>query len=113
MTETISSDSKGELNARPSDNIIITQKFIGYSSLISKNITICGRRTSIRLEPEMWDALEDVSNREKRTIHDIASYAYLRKKPITSLTAAIRVFLLTYYRDADTQKVPSDKRVGP
>lgn len=27
------------------------------STLVSRNITVCGRRTSVRLEPEMWLAI--------------------------------------------------------
>ena len=72
------------------------------STLISKNVTILGRRTSIRLEPEMWNALKDISRRENCSIHDICSVIHIRKNPITSLTAAIRVFLMLYYRAAST-----------
>lgn len=75
----------------------------GQSSLISKNITIFNRRTSVRLEPEMWDALKDISVREQCTVHDICSLVYVRKGKDTSLTAAIRVFLMLYYRSATTE----------
>ena len=73
------------------------------STLVSKNITILGRRTSVRLEPEMWNALKDISRREMCSIHDICSLVHIRKNPLTSLTAAIRVFLMLYYRAAATQ----------
>lgn len=72
------------------------------STLISKNVTILGRRTSVRLEPEMWNALKDIARRELCSIHDICSLIHIRKNPLTSLTAAIRVFLLLYYRAAST-----------
>ncbi|MCA8931848.1 MAG: ribbon-helix-helix domain-containing protein, partial [Rhodospirillaceae bacterium] len=29
------------------------------STLLSRNITVDGHRTSIRLEPEMWEALDE------------------------------------------------------
>lgn len=73
------------------------------SSLVSRNITIMGRRTSIRLEPEMWMALKDISKREKCTIHDICTLVSVRKSSVTSLTAAIRVFLMLYFRAAATE----------
>lgn len=73
------------------------------TTLVSRNITILGRRTSVRLEPEMWDALFDVSRREKTSIHNICSLIYLRKVKESSLTAAIRVFLLLYFRAASTE----------
>lgn len=72
------------------------------STLISKNVTIRGHRTSIRLEPEMWDALKDIALREGTTIHNICSLIAIRKVDESSLTAAIRVFLMLYYRAATT-----------
>ncbi len=74
------------------------------SSLISRNVTIIGRRTSIRLEPEMWIAIKDIASREKCSVHDICSLVYYRKSDATSLTAAIRVFLMLYYRAAATEE---------
>ena len=74
------------------------------SSLVSKNITVCKKRTSVRLEPEMWEALNDVSERETCTVHDLCSLISLRKKPETSMTAAIRVFLMLYYKAASTEE---------
>ena len=74
------------------------------SSLELKNITILGRRTSIRLEPEMWVALKEVTKYEGCLIHDLCSLIYLRKKPGSSLTASIRVFLMLYYRAAATEQ---------
>lgn len=73
------------------------------STLVSRNITVIGRRTSVRLEPEMWTALRDISRRERCKIHDICSLIQKRKNPCTSLTAAIRVFLMLYYRAASTE----------
>ena len=74
------------------------------STLVSRNITVLGRRTSVRLEPEMWDALNDIARREKCKIHDICSLIGLRKHPDSSLTAAIRVFLMLYYKAAATEQ---------
>lgn len=72
------------------------------STLVSRNITVLGRRTSVRLEPEMWSSLREIARREQCRIHDICSLIQLRKNPNTSLTAAIRVFLMLYYRAAAT-----------
>lgn len=74
------------------------------SSLIGRNITVFKRRTSIRLEPEMWDALNNIAEREKCTIHDLCSLIYIRKREGTSLTAAIRVFLMLYFRSAASEE---------
>ncbi|USO06388.1 MAG: ribbon-helix-helix domain-containing protein [Rhodospirillales bacterium] len=73
------------------------------STLLSRNITVAGRRTSVRLEPEMWMALKEISKREKCTMHDICSLINARKNQNTSLTAAIRVFLMLYFRASSTE----------
>ncbi len=77
---------------------------VGQSSLVSKNVTIFDRRTSIRLEPEMWAALKDIAHRERCSVHDVCTLVYARKKAETSLTAAIRVFLMLYYRASSTEQ---------
>jgi predicted DNA-binding ribbon-helix-helix protein len=74
------------------------------SSLVSRNITILGKRTSVRLEPEMWNAVKDIAKRERCTIHDVCSLISLRKRENTSLTAAIRVFIMLYYRASSTEE---------
>lgn len=73
------------------------------TTLISRNITVMGRRTSVRLEPEMWTALREIARREQCSIHDICTLICVRKNLRTSLTAAIRVFLMLYYRAAATE----------
>lgn len=77
---------------------------IQTSSLISRNVTVLGHRTSVRLEPEMWNAIKDIARRERCTIHELCSLIQLRKAEITSLTAAIRVFLMLYFRAASTEE---------
>jgi predicted DNA-binding ribbon-helix-helix protein len=75
----------------------------GGSTLVSRNITVTGRRTSVRLEPEMWRALKEISSRENCSIHELCSLIGFRKNRRTSLTAAIRVFLMLYFRAATTE----------
>ena len=74
------------------------------STLIGKNVTILGRRTSERLEPERWGVLNDVEGREQTTIHELCSLIALRKKSNASLTSSIRVFLLLYFRASSTHE---------
>lgn len=76
----------------------------GSSTLVIRNVTVLGKRTSLRMEPEMWDALGDVAARESHNIHDICTKIVERKPGPASLTAAIRVFLVNYYRIAATDE---------
>ncbi len=72
------------------------------SDLISKNIIIDRHRTSVRLEPEIWDALRDITARERCSLNMLCSEIYRRKRLTSSLTASIRVFVTLYYRAAAT-----------
>ena len=74
------------------------------TTLLSRNVTVSGRRTSVRLEPEMWSALRDIAQRERCAMHDICTLISLRKKARTSLTSAIRVFMMLYFRAASTKE---------
>lgn len=69
-------------------------------ALVSKNVRIHHRRTSVRLEPEMWHALREVAELEGCSIHDLCSAVYDLKEQGASFTAALRVFLMEYYRTA-------------
>ncbi len=52
----------------------------------------------------MWDALYDICARERVTIHTLCTRISERKDANTSLTAAIRVFALAYFRAAATEE---------
>jgi predicted DNA-binding ribbon-helix-helix protein len=73
------------------------------STLVSRNVTIASHRTSVRLEPEMWGGLSEICRRERASLHEICTSISLRKHENTSLTAAIRVFAMVYYRTAATE----------
>ncbi len=71
------------------------------STLVNRNVTIQDRRTSLRLEPAMWDALHEIAQRESISVHDLCTRVELERQEST-LTAGIRVFILGYYREAAT-----------
>jgi predicted DNA-binding ribbon-helix-helix protein len=66
--------------------------------LIAGNIRIHGRRTSVRLEPEMWSALHEIALLEDLTIHDVCGAVDDCRNDSESFSSALRVFLLQYYR---------------
>lgn len=72
------------------------------STLISHNVTISGRRTSVRLEEYMWDALKEICTRENISIHEFCSRVEERRQE-SALTAAIRVAITAYYREGMKQ----------
>jgi predicted DNA-binding ribbon-helix-helix protein len=66
---------------------------------VSRNVTISGHRTSIRLQREMWDALEEICRRERVTLHQLCSRIAAGKSS-RSLTSEVRVFAVSYFRAA-------------
>ena len=67
------------------------------STLRNRNVSVAGHRTSVRLEPAMWLALDEIAGVEGCTIHDLCGRV-ARSRSASSLTAGLRVFLLEYYR---------------
>ena len=67
-------------------------------------MTIAGHRTSVRLEPEMWSGLSEICRRERMIMHEVCTAVATRKQENTSLTAAIRVFVMAYFRTAATEE---------
>lgn len=69
-------------------------------SALSRNIKIKGRRTSVRLEVPMWDALDDICQREEKTLNEICADVSRRRRE-GGFTSALRVFILNYYRESN------------
>jgi predicted DNA-binding ribbon-helix-helix protein len=69
------------------------------STLVIRNVVVAGRRTSVRLEPAMWEALHEIARRLELTIHDLVT-DIARQRTASSLTAAIRVYIVDFYRAA-------------
>jgi predicted DNA-binding ribbon-helix-helix protein len=73
------------------------------SALVIRNISVHGHRTSIRLEPQIWDSMTEICRSEFCTPHDVCSYVAEHKPPHGSLTSSLRVFILDYFRKSSTQ----------
>jgi len=69
------------------------------STLVSRNITVSGRRTTVRLGDEMWGAMKEVSVLEGCSVDGLCTRIHGQRQKYQSLTSAIRVFLMLYYRD--------------
>ena len=73
------------------------------SRLINRNVTSTTGRTSMRLEPELWSALEEICHRESMTLADLVKSIERRGHP-GGRTSAVRVFVLTYFRNAASEE---------
>ncbi|WP_158599875.1 ribbon-helix-helix domain-containing protein [Azospirillum cavernae] len=67
--------------------------------MICRNLKINGRRTSLRMEQDMWDALNHVAALQGVAPAALVSEVDLQRGE-ASTTGALRVYLLRYYREA-------------
>ena len=67
--------------------------------LYNRNVVVNGRRTSVRFEAVMWEALTEIAAREKRTINEICSMVDRSRKEAT-FTSDLRIFILSYFHQA-------------
>jgi predicted DNA-binding ribbon-helix-helix protein len=72
---------------------------VSPSSLPIRNVVVAGHRTSVRLEPLMWDALREIARRRDVSVNDLVTEID-EHRGAPSLTAAIRVYIVGYYRTA-------------
>lgn len=82
------------------------------SRLVNRNVVADAGRTSMRLEPELWEALGEICGREGQDLHDlIRGIDALRLRG--GRTSAVRVFVLQYFRDAATEAGHAAASHGP
>jgi predicted DNA-binding ribbon-helix-helix protein len=69
------------------------------SRLVNRNVTANRGRTSMRLEPELWDALQEICERERLSLGEVVRRIEKRGHP-GGRTSAVRVHVLEYFRTA-------------
>lgn len=75
---------------------------MSLSRLVNRNVVAERGRTSMRLEPELWDALGEICEREGQDMSTL-----VRKVEASGhaggRTSAMRVFIMDYFRVAATE----------
>ncbi|MBI1210617.1 MAG: aryl-sulfate sulfotransferase [Alphaproteobacteria bacterium] len=66
--------------------------------LRKRSVTIQGHRTSVSLEPDFWEALAEVAGAQNRSVAALIAEIDRRSGRETSLSSAIRSFLLAHFR---------------
>ena len=82
------------------------------SRLVNRNVIAGGGRTSMRLEPELWEALIEICQREGRDVHALIR-AVDAARHAGGRTSAVRVFVLSYFRAAATEAGHAAAGHGP
>ncbi|NUB28518.1 hypothetical protein GAY30_27215 [Azospirillum brasilense] len=67
-----------------------------------RNVIIDGKRTSMRLEAAFWDGLAEIARREEVTVGALCTRlaGELETLSAGSLSSAVRVYVLSYFRTA-------------
>ena len=73
------------------------------SRLVNRNIIASRGRSSMRLEPEIWEALQEICRREQVMLGDLVQQVE-GKAGEGGRTSAMRVFVFEYFRCAATEE---------
>lgn len=73
------------------------------SRLVNKNVMAERGRTSMRFEPEIWEALQEICRRERIGMGELTRRIEQRTHA-GGRTSAVRVYVLTYFREAATEE---------
>lgn len=65
--------------------------------LSRRNVTVGGRRTSLRLETEIWDALGEICGREGLTLNQLCTFLEEQRRG-SNRSSALRAFVVDYFR---------------
>ena len=65
------------------------------SSLVMHNVVVDSHRTTVRLEPVIWDALQGIARQEAVTMHELVSDIN-HSRTASSLSSGIRAYVVTY-----------------
>jgi len=85
---------------------------VPVSRLVNRNVVAARGRTSMRLEPELWDALLEICERESQ---DVSALVRRVEEAGHSggRTSAVRVFIVSYFRTAATESGHAASNHGP
>ncbi len=70
------------------------------ASLSNRVISIYNRKTSIRLAPAEWDAIETICKTEKMTRKKLFEIIDINRNKVLGFTTSVRLFLIIYYRSS-------------
>jgi predicted DNA-binding ribbon-helix-helix protein len=85
---------------------------MSISRLVNRNVVAERGRTSMRLEPELWNMLSEICKREAQDMSTL-----LRQIEAAGhtggRTSAVRVFITNYFRNAATEVGHAEAGHGP
>jgi len=91
------------------DNCDSTMHFPGNRAApasTTRNVTIGGARSSIRLEDAFWDALDEILRREGLTLNGLVTRISDRLSARGNLSGAVRVYIHSYFYALSQDRTP-------
>jgi len=74
------------------------------TDFVRQDVRVKGEVVTLELEADLWLAIDEIMFRENNTIHELCD-AIARTKPSSlPLAAAVRTFLVDYFRAAATEE---------
>ena len=68
------------------------------STIIKRSIAIDGRKTSIGIEDDYWNSLQEIAHQRNETVSRLITRIDAERK-FANLSSAIRLFVLGFYQD--------------
>jgi predicted DNA-binding ribbon-helix-helix protein len=69
------------------------------SPVVKRSIKIAGYQTSVSLEDEFWNALKEIATTQNVGISKLMSIINSQRQSNNNLSSAIRMYVLSYYRE--------------
>lgn len=69
------------------------------STSLQRNVFLDTHKTTVRLEPVMWEALGDIARTKRIERQELIRRISRDRAEGEGLTAAIRVYIVKFYRD--------------
>jgi predicted DNA-binding ribbon-helix-helix protein len=82
------------------------------SRLVNRNVVAERGRTSMRLEPELWDMLNEICERESQDMSTLVRQIEAAGH-VGGRTSAVRVFVANYFHTAATEVGHASAGHGP
>ena len=80
------------------------------SLIVKRSILLAGRKSSVSLEDEFWNALKKIANDRHVTMSELVSDIDAQRQH-GNLSSMLRLFVLEYYRGKAAEK-PGDEMLG-
>lgn len=67
-------------------------------TVVSRSVTVAGRRASLRLEATIWDGLKEIAQTDGKTLNDLCSEIHEGRTDGIPFATSVRVYVLNYFR---------------